>query len=104
MTLFVDFHYTIIEQTIEYQENLDIKKYLYEVEPTLLDKPLEVRKFGKNVKYVFENDEWFILRLSGTEPVLRVFVEMETSEKTHKYLELIENYIESIDKEKYTYA
>ena len=98
---FAEFHYTIIEETIEFQENLDIKRYLNEVMPNLLDEPLEVRKFGKNVKYILPNDEWFILRLSGTEPVLRVFVETSDSEKTHRYMDLIKEYIKDIDKEKY---
>ena len=99
---FAEFHHKIVEHTIHYQANLDIKRYLLDVEPNFTDKPIEVRKFGKNVKYIFPNDEWVIFRLSGTEPVLRIFVEMETSDKTYQYLETVYNYINNIDKEEYT--
>lgn len=98
---FAGFHHKIVEHTIHYQANLDIKRYLLNVEPNFSDKPLEVRKFGKNVKYIFENDEWVIFRLSGTEPVLRVFVEMETSAKTYEYVEEVYKYISNINKEEY---
>lgn len=97
---FAQFHYCIVEDTFSYNENYDIKNYLYNNTPSFPSKPIEVRKFGKNVKYIFENDEWAILRLSGTEPVLRVFVEMETKEKTELYLNIIKEYILDIEKEK----
>ena len=98
---FADFHHKIVEHTIHYQANLDIKRYLLNNEPNFSDKPIEVRKFGKNVKYIFADDEWVIFRLSGTEPVLRVFVEMKTSDKTYQYIEQVYNYINNIDKEEY---
>ena len=97
---FASFHHVIIEATLNYNENSNIKEYLYNFEPNFPTKPKEIRKFGKNVKYVFENDEWAILRLSGTEPVLRVFVEMETIEKTNNYLEIINEFIKNMEREK----
>lgn len=97
---FANFHHCIVEDTFSYNENFNIKEYLYNNVPSFPNAPIEIRKFGKNVKYIFENDEWAILRLSGTEPVLRVFVEMETKEKTEKYLQIINQFILSMEKEK----
>lgn len=97
---FADFHYCIIEDTLSYNENYNIKEYLYNNIPNFPVSPKEIRKFGKNVKYIFDNDEWAILRLSGTEPVLRAFAEMETKEKTLQYLQILRNFILDIEKEK----
>lgn len=37
-------------------------------------------------KYYFENDQWMMVRASGTEPVLRVYAESDTIENTRKIL------------------
>jgi phosphomannomutase len=37
-------------------------------------------------KYYFENDQWMMIRASGTEPVLRVYAESDTLENTRKIL------------------
>ena len=52
--------------------------------------------FGKNkivktekkdgYKFFFNDDEWVMIRPSGTEPVLRTYSEAETLEKAKKYL------------------
>ena len=51
----------------------------------------EIRQFGKykviktedmdGWKYFFNKNEWFMVRPSGTEPVLRLYAEAETREK-----------------------
>ena len=97
---FASFHHVIVESTIQYNENSNIKDYLNNNEPNFDTTPIEIRRFGKNVKYIFENDEWVILRLSGTEPVLRVFVEMENEEKTKQYLDVVNEFIKNMEREK----
>ncbi len=37
-------------------------------------------------KYYFENDQWMMIRASGTEPVLRIYAESDTIENTRKIL------------------
>ena len=98
---FAEFHHIVIEHTIHYQSNLDVKRYIFETTAKFPEEPTLVKRFGKNTKYLFNNDEWLILRMSGTEPVLRVFVEMQTSEKVNLYLEILKEYINAIDKEVY---
>lgn len=97
---FASFHHVIIETTLHYKENSNIKEYLNDFEPSFPTKPIEVRKDAKNFKYIFENDEWAILRLSGTEPVLRVFVETDSLEKTNQYLEIINEFIKNMERER----
>ena len=41
-------------------------------------------------KYFFANDEWTMLRASGTEPVLRNYAEAETTEKAFDILKAVE--------------
>ena len=97
---FANFHYCIVEDTISYVAESKINEYLENYTPDFPENPIEVRRFGKNVKYIFENDEWAILRLSGTEPVLRVFVETQNEKKTYQYLNIIKDYISNMEREK----
>lgn len=96
---FASFYHCIVEKTIGYHEGVDIKSFLYNNEPSFEEKPLRVERFASNVKYIFDNDEWVLFRISGTEPVLRVFVETQTEEKTHKYLEIVSNFISNMESE-----
>lgn len=41
-------------------------------------------------KYFFDNDEWMMIRASGTEPVLRNYAEAETTEKAFSILKAVE--------------
>ncbi len=41
-------------------------------------------------KYFFDNDEWMMIRASGTEPVLRNYAEAETTEKAFAILKAVE--------------
>ena len=44
-------------------------------------------------KYHLGNDRWVMIRPSGTEPVLRVYAEAETSEKAFEILEIVKGVI-----------
>jgi phosphomannomutase len=45
-------------------------------------------------KYLLENDNWALLRFSGTEPVLRIFAEADTPEKAQELVDWLGRYIE----------
>ncbi|TFF06590.1 NTP transferase domain-containing protein [Cellulosimicrobium funkei] len=44
-------------------------------------------------KILLENDNWALLRFSGTEPVLRMFVEADTPEKAAELLEWLQGFV-----------
>ena len=45
-------------------------------------------------KFLLENDNWALLRFSGTEPVLRIFAEADTPEKAKELAEWLGRYVE----------
>ncbi len=94
---FADFHHVDIEKQVSYKNEEKVLSYLKEkVIP--FEEPFIAREMlGKNIKYKFANDSWVLLRCSGTEPVLRVFIEMETEEKAERYLKIVEEYVQNID-------
>ncbi|OGS32373.1 MAG: hypothetical protein A2474_04375 [Elusimicrobia bacterium RIFOXYC2_FULL_34_12] len=50
----------------------------------------EIRDYD-GIKIVFENDNWLLLRPSGTEPVLRTYSETDSVKNTKKLLDFAEN-------------
>ena len=44
-------------------------------------------------KVIFENGGWIIARFSGTEPVIRIFCEMETLELANEITDVLKNYL-----------
>lgn len=52
----------------------------------LPDFGIEVEKvsYADGCKVFFKNGGWIIARFSGTEPLIRIFCEMDTMEKTEK--------------------
>lgn len=45
------------------------------------------------IKFYLENDCWLLLRFSGTEPVLRLFVEAESPEMARELLEYLKQFV-----------
>ena len=37
-------------------------------------------------KFLFENDDWLLIRASGTEPLLRIYAETSTADETQQLL------------------
>jgi phosphomannomutase len=48
------------------------------------------------VKYYFTDDQWLLIRASGTEPVIRLYAEAENSEITQAIIAAAQKTIESI--------
>ncbi len=45
------------------------------------------------IKFTLENDNWLLLRFSGTEPVLRMFAEADTLEKAQELLDYLKQFV-----------
>lgn len=56
----------------------------------------DVEKIVKTdyLKIFYKNGDWVNIRFSGTEPILRIFVETESDEKSLKYFSTWENFLE----------
>jgi len=71
-------------------EGLDKKEFvqeLYKRAPKkLLDISVKEIKTYDGIEYILEDDSWLLLRPSGTEPILRVYVETDEPTKTEKLL------------------
>jgi phosphomannomutase len=49
--------------------------------------------YADGTKFLLENDNWALLRFSGTEPVLRIFAEADTEAKAQELVEWIADYV-----------
>ena len=94
---FADFHHVIIEDSISYKDDKKVCSYLENETIDFPDEVLKVERINRNIKYIFADDSWVLLRRSGTEPVLRIFVEMRTKEKAEQYVKRLNEYVEHID-------
>jgi phosphomannomutase len=56
------------------------------------EKPAQTQDYD-GVKFIWKDDRWLMFRLSGTEPVLRVYAESDTHKKTHKMLALAKHFL-----------
>lgn len=75
----------------------EILKYMVSHLPELSYKPKDVRIFGRNVKFIFENREWFLLRLSGTEPTFRIFYEFKDKDIGDKLTKEVKQYVNKVE-------
>lgn len=94
---FANFHHYVIESSIAYKDDKKVLNALHNEAITFDEPVLEKKVINRNIKYIFANDSWVLLRCSGTEPVLRIFVEMENKEKAERYLQILNEYVKKID-------
>ncbi len=59
-------------------------------------KPVKEVDLTDGVKLIFEDDSWVLFRASGTEPVLRVYVETPSKEKTESFLHEAKKLVEVV--------
>ncbi|MDE7082694.1 MAG: phosphoglucomutase/phosphomannomutase family protein [Clostridia bacterium] len=100
---FAGYNYVFIEDEIRFEKEDGLIEFLEANSPQFDRKLLRCDHFNRNFKYYFENGCWAIIRLSGTEPVFRVFAECESEEGAKRIVEqlrkLINSYTESVVEE-----
>ena len=64
--------------------------------PTFDLEIIKYERYGRNFKFTFPNNSWVLIRLSGTEPAFRIFVEIEKEEDGHKLLADLKQYVDNI--------
>lgn len=96
---FADYDYRFCEGEIRFASLEELEAFDGSEQPAFDRQPISCERFGRNIKYVFENGCWALLRKSGTEPVLRVFTEFESEEATKYNVERLKDLIFSRTKE-----
>ncbi len=73
----------------------EIRRVLYE-EEALPEFGVKVSKVSRadGVKVTFENGGWIIARFSGTEPLIRIFCEMESRERADEMIGVMRKFLE----------
>jgi phosphomannomutase len=82
----------------DYTFSKEKKKELYHllfVEKRLPVYTQSIRRisYEDGMKIYFEQDGWIIVRFSGTEPVLRIYSEMETMEQVQQVTQQMEEFL-----------
>lgn len=60
-----------------------------------LRKVVRSERLANNIIWWFEGDCWGLLRLSGTEPLVRTFAEAENRENAQKIIDVLKNSVKS---------
>ncbi len=93
----VDYDYYCSEDLITLDVDAqEVLTYMRENLPKLSKKYLDVKMFGRNIKFLFENREWLLLRLSGTEPAFRVFSEFKNEKTARELVNEVKDYISQV--------
>ena len=74
----------------------EVLKYMSNNLPKLSSEFEDVRIFGRNIKFIFTDKQWLLLRLSGTEPMFRIFSEFKDKEVGDKLTNELKKYINSV--------
>ena len=61
---------------------------------TLAGRPVVHVSYQDGIKYYSPNDNWLLLRFSGTEPLLRIFAEADNAEQAQAYIEWAQDRVE----------
>lgn len=94
---FVNFYNIYSEK--QYNCTPEQKDYIYnkmivkKLLPTF-DKEILSADYTDGVKVIFKDNTWFMIRFSGTEPVIRVYCEVKTTEEKEKLNNLLDEFLE----------
>lgn len=92
---FADYNHICIEDEIRFDSEDGLVEFLTDNLPKFERKLIKFEHFTRNFKYYFDNDCWALIRLSGTEPVFRVFAEFENKEQANKAVDELRALIDS---------
>ena len=95
---FAEFHNYVVEDFISYckEDEERIISYLNNIHPSFSEEIIEFYHLNRNYKFRFKDDKWMLIRLSGTEPVFRIFAEMSSEEEAKNNIEILRKFINGI--------
>jgi phosphomannomutase len=81
------FFYRRIDRSIEDADKEQLIKRLKSYPPAEIDgQRVSATNFSDGFKFIFENNDWLLIRPSGTEPVLRLYSEAGSPERVERLL------------------
>lgn len=92
---FADYSYTVKERAVELSSLESVNTLLMAQTPQFGREVVQSKHFGRNFKYLFGENCWALFRLSGTEPMLRVFVEAETAAEAERIADCLEDFVKN---------
>ena len=92
---FADYRYVCVEDQISFDSEDGLTEFLTNNLPQFNQPVVTFQAFNRNFKYIFADGSWALIRLSGTEPVFRVFAEFTTAEAAHTNIEILRKFIAS---------
>ncbi len=96
----VDYDYYCSEDFITLDVDAQkVIEYMRNNLPKLSIKYEKVNIFNRNIKFLFNDEQWLLLRLSGTEPAFRVFSEFKNKSDSDVLVNELKNYIEHVQNE-----
>lgn len=94
---FANFHYVILEDQMNYKDKEYILNCCKEKQPNFTYKIVKEIHLNNNYKYYFEDGSWALLRFSGTERVIRIFVEMPSYDDAKENVLIIKNFVTALE-------
>ena len=94
---FAGYDYYFMEDFITLDADAQkVLQYMSNNLPNLSLKCDKVNIFGRNLKFLFNDRQWLLLRLSGTEPAFRLFAEFKDQEKANELVNELKKYISEV--------
>ncbi len=95
---FADFNKVSYEDSIRFKDKEKIKEACRKELPSFTEKGAIAKEVTNNFKYYFPSGDWALIRFSGTEPLIRIFVESDKKkEDCIKDIEAIKDFIKKHD-------
>lgn len=93
MHAFADYRYCVKDANVPYYGG-DLIEQLIQNPPDFGIETLQTMRMGNNVKFCFADGRWAALRLSGTEPMIRMSAEAE-SELANKIIDILKERVQN---------
>lgn len=89
MHAFAGYDYCVKEAETPYDGGNEIIARILKNMPDFGRKVAQTLRMGNNAKFCFENGCWAALRLSGTEPMIRICAELENEKEANRIINVL---------------